>query len=110
MIEAVFRQAYGNNPELPRLASNSSERLRARSRQDHDAPRAWQTWATSSASARRSVGPARRLPLAGFPGGSPGPGGSLLIVHHTPTTPATTGPVANSARHSPSASQTRYNL
>src|SRR5258708_19240574 len=72
MIEAVFRQAYGNNPELPRLASNSSERLRARSRQDHDAPRAWQTWATSSASARRSVGPARRLPLAGFPGGGVG--------------------------------------
>src|SRR5260221_14692743 len=72
MIEPVFRRAYGNNRELPRLVSNSSEGLRARSRKDHDAPRAWQTWATSSASARRSVGPARRLPLAGFPGGGVG--------------------------------------
>src|SRR5258707_12409081 len=72
MIDAVFRQAYGTNPKWPRLASTSSQRLSPRSPKRQDAPRAWQTWATSSASARRSVGPARRLPLAGFPGGGVG--------------------------------------
>src|SRR5580700_7696741 len=38
--KAPSDEAYGNNPALRGLASSSSDRLRARGRQDHDVPTA----------------------------------------------------------------------